>query len=292
MRRRRARERFRQRQRFFCACVLRDGNEVFRSSSVTAVQFEPTSREGCRLQKSVFVFYNTPTMAKSSLAVSRTPHAPSLRRATRPNRARHPPTMKVIIRRPLRGVDELVREALRDRLHVPKRRLARARRDEVDGLVHAAQRGDVHGLATNDAGAADARRVFPRPGVDDRVDDDLNRVLVRQKVDDVHRVLDDPHRHELLAVVAAVHHERVHEPLHDRALRLAEALLRVAARGVRDVHRVLGLHADVILRSWRRIGVRRRRGGAGSGEGRGARTMREIVRLVPSPERGRDDGDL
>lgn len=41
--------------------------------------------------------------------------------------------------------------------------------------------------------------------------------------------------HELLAVVAAVHHERVGETLNDGALSLAETLGSVAASGVREV---------------------------------------------------------
>jgi len=41
--------------------------------------------------------------------------------------------------------------------------------------------------------------------------------------------------HELLAVVAAVHHERVGETLNDGALSLAETLGGVAASGVRKV---------------------------------------------------------
>ena len=78
-------------------------------------------------------------------------------------------------------------------------------------------------------------------------------------------MLDDAHGHELLAVVAAVHHERVHEALSDGALRLAEALLRVAARGVGNVHGVLGLDADVVLERdvvdlrWEREGESRQR---------------------------------
>lgn len=41
--------------------------------------------------------------------------------------------------------------------------------------------------------------------------------------------------HELLAAVAAVHHERVGETLDDGALRLAETLGGVTASGVREV---------------------------------------------------------
>ena len=39
-------------------------------------------------------------------------------------------------------------------------------------------------------------------------------------MDDLEAVLDDPHGHKLLAVVAAVHHQRVHQALDDRAVSL------------------------------------------------------------------------
>ena len=72
--------------------------------------------------------------------------------------------------------------------------------------------------------------------------------LSGEQVDDLEGVLDDAAGHELLAVVAAVHHHGVGESLHDGALRLAEALGGVAAAGVRQVLGVLLLDGNVILR--------------------------------------------
>ena len=43
----------------------------------------------------------------------------------------------------------------------------------------------------------------------------LDGVLVGEEVDDLERVRDDADGEELLAVVAAVHHERVDETLND-----------------------------------------------------------------------------
>lgn len=54
----------------------------------------------------------------------------------------------------------------------------------------------------------------------------------------------DADSHELLSVVAAVHHDGVGETLDDGALRLAEALGGVAASGVREVDR--GADLDVV----------------------------------------------
>lgn len=55
---------------------------------------------------------------------------------------------------------------------------------------------------------------------------------------------DDADGHELLAVVAAVHHERVGETLNDGALGLAETLDGVAAGRVGEVDRLADL--DVV----------------------------------------------
>ena len=46
---------------------------------------------------------------------------------------------------------------------------------------------------------------------------------------------DDADSHELLAVVAAIHHEGVREALDDRAVGLTEALNGITTSGVRDV---------------------------------------------------------
>merc|ERR1719313_2228581 len=99
----------------------------------------------------------------------------------------------------------------------------------------------------DNAGRPDAGGVLTGARVHHGIDDDLDGVLVRQQVDDLHRVLHDAHRHELLAVVPAVHHEGAGEALHDGALRLAEALGLVAAGRVRHEHGVLGLDRNVVL---------------------------------------------
>jgi hypothetical protein len=52
---------------------------------------------------------------------------------------------------------------------------------------------------------------------------------------DLKSVGDDADGHEFLAVVAAVHHQRVGQALDDRALGLSESLLGVSAGRVGDV---------------------------------------------------------
>jgi hypothetical protein len=49
---------------------------------------------------------------------------------------------------------------------------------------------------------------------------------------DLESVGDDANSHQLLSVVAAVHHERVGEALNDGALRLPESLDGIAAGGM------------------------------------------------------------
>ena len=72
-------------------------------------------------------------------------------------------------------------------------------------------------------------------------------------MDDLEGVLDDAHGHELLAVVASVHHEGVDEALHDRALGLAEALGGVATGAVGEEPGVLLLDGDVVLEKTKNI---------------------------------------
>ena len=67
-------------------------------------------------------------------------------------------------------------------------------------------------------------------------------------MDDLKRVFDDANGHELLAVVAAVHHERVDQALNNRALGLPEPLGGVAPAAVGKVLGVLLLDSDVVLK--------------------------------------------
>lgn len=59
-------------------------------------------------------------------------------------------------------------------------------------------------------------------------------------------VSDNAGGHQLLSVVAAVHHERVGETLNDGALSLAESLGGIATGGVGDVDG--GANLDVVAR--------------------------------------------
>ncbi len=118
----------------------------------------------------------------------------------------------------LGGVDELISKALRDRLDVTEGSLTSTHGDQVDGLVNTADGRNIHSLAADGTSATNAGRVFAGARVDDGVDEHLEGVLARDKVDNLKRLLEDAHSHQLLAVVAAVHHHRVGNALNNGAL--------------------------------------------------------------------------
>jgi len=75
----------------------------------------------------------------------------------------------------------------------------------------------------------------------------LQRVLPGEQMDDLERVLDDAAGHQLLAVVATLHHQGAGQSLHNGALGLAETLGGITSGGVGKVAGELLLHRDVIL---------------------------------------------
>lgn len=71
--------------------------------------------------------------------------------------------------------------------------------------------------------------------------------LTSQEVDDLKGVLDDTDGHQLLAVVATVHHEGVSKALHDGALGLAEPLGRIPTSRVGKILGIVLLDCNVVL---------------------------------------------
>jgi hypothetical protein len=82
----------------------------------------------------------------------------------------------------LGGVDQLFRETLGNALDVAKGRFSCADREESDGLVDAAERGNVDGLTAHCSSATDTSAVFAGAAIDDGIDGDLDRVLVGHDV--------------------------------------------------------------------------------------------------------------
>lgn len=96
---------------------------------------------------------------------------------------------------------------------------------ERDRLVHSSERRHIDCLTADCTLRTDTGRVFTGTGVDDSIDENLyapfisadvilsprhthlDGVLVGEKVDDLERVRDNADGQELLAVVAALHHQ-------------------------------------------------------------------------------------
>lgn len=75
----------------------------------------------------------------------------------------------------------------------------------------------------------------------------LQGVGVGQQVDDLEGVLHDANGHQFLAVVAALHHQRVGQALNNRALGLAETLGGIATGRMRREAGILLLDGNVVL---------------------------------------------
>merc|ERR1712083_998427 len=114
-------------------------------------------------------------------------------------------------------VDELVRQALGDRLDVAERGFSSSSAQQPNCLIDPPERRHIDGLPPHGAGTPDPSRVFSGSRVDDGVDENLKRILAGEEMDDLEAVLDDADGHELLTVVAAVHHQRVHKALNNGA---------------------------------------------------------------------------
>merc|ERR1719427_931783 len=124
---------------------------------------------------------------------------------------------------------------------------SRAPVQSSQSLVDSPQRRHIDSLPPDSSSTSNTGGVLTRSGVDDGIDDNLKGVLTSQKMDDLEGVFDNSDCHELLAVVPAVHHEGVHQTLHDGALGLAETLGSVSSSRVGKILGILLLDCNVIL---------------------------------------------
>lgn len=76
---------------------------------------------------------------------------------------------------------------------------------------------------------------------------DLDRVLIRDEVDDLEGMAHNVDSEQLFASVPAGKHEGSHQTLHDRARRLAESATLVTLGSVRQVHSKLRFHSNVVF---------------------------------------------
>lgn len=71
--------------------------------------------------------------------------------------------------------------------------------------------------------------------------------LSSQQVDDLKGVLDNTHSHQLLAIVAAVHHHGVGQTFHNGTLCLAKTFCSITSSRVWQVLSILLFYSNVIL---------------------------------------------
>jgi len=136
----------------------------------------------------------------------------------------------------LGAVGELISQALSDGLDGSEGSQSGTSGDQVDGLVHTADRGHIDGLTADGTGGTDLTGVLTRTTVLHGIDQDLDGVDSRvQEADDLQGLLDNADGLQLLTVVASVHHQGASHALDDRAQSLAESALLVSASSVRHV---------------------------------------------------------
>lgn len=83
--------------------------------------------------------------------------------------------------------------------------------------------------------------------IDNSVNNDLDGVQVRQQVDNFHSMLNNANCHQLLSIVASVHHKRVGQPLHNWGLGLPKPLCLVSSSSVRHVGWVLSSSCSYVI---------------------------------------------
>ncbi len=102
-------------------------------------------------------------------------------------------------------------------------------------------------MSSDGTTGTDSGRVLSGTTVLDGVNQDLNRVLVGQQVNDLERLLNDTDSELLFTVVSTLHHHGVNKSLNDGAGGLSETLLLITAGSVWEVHGSGILEGDVIL---------------------------------------------
>jgi len=141
----------------------------------------------------------------------------------------------VRVGRTLTSVDELLSKALSNGLDVSERSLTSTNGQESNSLVDSSKRRDIDGLSTDGTRRTNSGGVLTGTGVDDSINNNLERVLVGEEVDNLKGVLNNADSLELLTVVATVHHQRVGKTFDNGALGLAETLGSISTSGVGKV---------------------------------------------------------
>ena len=146
------------------------------------------------------------------------------------------------------GIDDLISQALRDRLKVSETSLSGSGADKVDGIIDSSEWRHIDGLSSNNSGSSNSGGIFSWSGVDDSINKDLDRVLVSQKVDDLKGVSADSVSHQLLTIISSTSHKTTGKSLNNWTTSLTETLLGVSSSGMWKVGSMLSLTGDIILK--------------------------------------------
>ena len=105
------------------------------------------------------------------------------------------------------GVHEFISEALGNGLDVAEAGFAGTLANQVDGLVDAAEGGDVDCLAAHDTGCSDTCAILTGSCKGNSVDNNLDWVFVGEEVDDVQGIANDVDCAHLITTVVVCEHE-------------------------------------------------------------------------------------
>ena len=148
----------------------------------------------------------------------------------------------------LGAVHDLVSETLGSGLYVSESTVSSTNSDQGQSLVDTSKGRDINRLSSNNTSGPNSGGILSRSAVLDGINQNLNRVLVGQQVNNLKRLLDDTNGELLLTVVSSLHHHGVNQSLDNRTSGLSEPLLLITTSSVWKVHGGGVLEGDVILR--------------------------------------------
>jgi hypothetical protein len=134
----------------------------------------------------------------------------------------------------LLNVDQLVSQNLGNGLLGPESVLSHSLGDQVNGLVDSSEGRHVNCLLSHHTTSSNSGRILSGTGLDDSVDENLERVSSGEEMDDLKSMSDNSDGLNLLAGVSSVELERANKSFNDGAKCLSELLGLVSAGSVGD----------------------------------------------------------
>ena len=149
--------------------------------------------------------------------------------------------------RSFRSIDQLISQTLSDGLDVPEGSFTSSSAQQPDGLVDTSKWRDIHSLSSDCTSSTDPGGIFSWTSVDNCIDQHLERIFSRQKMDDFKSMSNDTNSEKFLPIVPSMHHHRVSQSFYNRTLCFPESLACIPTRRVWQVPCMLLLDCDVIL---------------------------------------------